>query len=273
VFTIALPVMLFHLMSRMTTLPPVDIRLLIAFFGGCLLVFAAGRWIAAAVFRLDGVSQSVFALGGVFSNNVFLGLPIARLTLGPQVLPSVALVVVFNAFTLWTLVTISVEWARHGSLSLSGFGRTAISVLQNPLVMAIVAGCAFAWSELHMPQVIDAGLNVVSDLAAPGSLLVLGMGLKQYGIRRNLRQSLAICALKLLAQPLVVWLLAWMLDLPATETSAVVLLASMSVGANVYLMSQQFDTLQGAVASSLVLSTALAAITTPLFLTMLSALR
>jgi predicted permease len=38
------------------------------------------------------------------------------------------------------------------------------------------------------------------------------------------------------------------------------------VGANVYLMSRQFDSLGGPVASSLVLSTALAAVTTPLFL-------
>jgi len=38
----------------------------------------------------------------------------------------------------------------------------------------------------------------------------------------------------------------------------------------VYLMARQFDTLGGPVASSLVLSTALAAVTTPLILTLLS---
>jgi predicted permease len=45
-----------------------------------------------------------------------------------------------------------------------------------------------------------------------------------------------------------------------------VLLASIGVGANVYLMSRQFKVLEGPVAASLVISTALAGMTTPLVL-------
>jgi hypothetical protein len=48
------------------------------------------------------------------------------------------------------------------------------------------------------------------------------------------------------------------------ETQAIVMLASLPVGANVYLMSRQFDTLGAPIAASLVISTALAAATTPL---------
>jgi hypothetical protein len=50
------------------------------------------------------------------------------------------------------------------------------------------------------------------------------------------------------------------------ETQAIVMLASLPVGANVYLMSRQFDTLGAPIAASLVISTALAAATTPLTL-------
>jgi len=56
--------------------------------------------------------------------------------------------------------------------------------------------------------------------------------------------------------------------LPWMETQVVVLLSSIATGANVYLMSRQFNTLEGPVASSLVLSTGLAALTTPLVLTL-----
>ena len=51
----------------------------------------------------------------------------------------------------------------------------------------------------------------------------------------------------------------------------VVLLASLAVGVNVYLMSRQFKTMEGPVAASLVISTALAALTTPLVLTLIGA--
>src|SRR4029077_18739627 len=114
---------------------PVDARLLIAFFGSCFIVFGIGRVVGKLAFRLDGVGQSVFALGGVFSNNVLLGVPLARLALGPEALPSVSLVLVFNALTLWTLATVSIEWARHGSFSLSGLGSMLRGVLSNPIII------------------------------------------------------------------------------------------------------------------------------------------
>ena len=65
VFNIALPAFLFNMMSDFSSLPPVDARLLIAYFGGCLIVFILGRIVGQALFRLDGVAQSVFALRGV----------------------------------------------------------------------------------------------------------------------------------------------------------------------------------------------------------------
>ena len=270
VFSVALTALLFHLMSDLSRLPPVDTRLLIAFFGGCLIVFLIGRVLGYTFFRLDGVSQSVFALGGIFSNNVLLGVPLAKTLLGDAALPSVALVLVFNALTLWTLVTISIEWARHGALSAAGFAKTAKGVITNPIVASIVAGSLFGLSGLQLPSVIDAPLAMIGQAAAPMSLIALGMGLAEYGIRSSWRQSIAICGLKLVVQPLVVWSLARLLGLPPMETKVVVMLASIAVGVNVYLMSRHFKTMEGPVAASLVISTALAAVTTPLALSLLA---
>lgn len=270
VFSVALPALLFGMMCDFSRLPPVDARLLIAFFGSCLLVFAIGRVVAAKMFRLDGVSGSVFALGGVFSNNAMLGIPMAKILLGPAALPSVALVLVFNALTLWTLVTISVEWARHGSLSLEGFTKTAWSVATNPIVAGIISGTLIGLTGVTLPAVIKDPLALISQAAAPLSLIALGMGLAEFGIRTGWRQSVAICVLKLVVQPLIIWIIARGLNLPLMETQVVVLLGSIAVGANVYLMSRHFHTMEGPVAASLVLSTALSAISTPVALTLVT---
>src|SRR2546425_1209120 len=178
VFAVAIPALLFRLMSDFSRLPPVDARLLIAYFGACIVVFLLARFIAGRLFRLGGVAQSAF---------------------------------------------------------------------------------------------VDQTLALISEAAVPLSLIALGMGLSEYGIREGWRVSAAITVLKLAVQPAVVWLLAWMLSLPPLETQAIVMLASLPVGANVYLMSRQFETLGGPVAASLVLSTALAAVTTPLILALIGA--
>jgi hypothetical protein len=270
IFAVAVPALLFSLMSDFSKLPPVDARLLIAFFGGCLIVFVLGRLVGLWLFGFNGVQQSVFALGGIFANNVLLGVPIVKATLGEAAMPSVALVLVFNSLTLWTLVTVSVEWARHGELSLRGFGNTLRSVLTNPIVASVLVGAAFGMSGLPLPAVIGTPLSLLGGSAVPLSLIVLGMGLAEYGIRSGWREAAVITAIKLVAQPLVVWALASALGLPPVETQAVVLLSALAVGVNVYLMAREFDALQGPVAASMVMSTALSALTVPLTLSLLS---
>lgn len=267
-YAVAMPAMLFRMMSDFSQLPPVDARLLLAFFGGCLIVFVIGRVVAYSLFRLDGVGQSVFALGGVFSNNVMLGIAIAKTTLGPAALPSVSLVIVFNALILWTLITVSVEWARHGEFSVRGFAKTARGVLTNPIVASILAGTLWGFAGIPLPTFIDQPLAMLGQGAVPFSLVALGMGLATYRIREGFGQSLAICTLKLGVQPLVVWLLARALGLPPLETQVVTLLASLAIGINVYIMAQQFRSLEGPVATGMVLSTLLSAATTPLVLTL-----
>lgn len=268
-YAVAMPAMLFRMMSDMSHLPPVDLRLLLAYFGGCLIVFIIGRIVGATLFRLDGVAQSVFALGGVFSNNVMLGIAIAKVTLGDAALPAVSLVIVFNALVLWTLVTVSVEWARHGEFSVHGMGKTARGVLTNPIVASILAGTAWGFVAPPLPAFIDAPLAMLGQSALPLSLVALGMGLAAYRIREAMGQSVAMSAIKLVLQPLVVWLLARALGLPPLETTVVTLLASLAIGINVYIMAQQFRTLQGPVAAALVLTTLLSAFTAPLVLALL----
>lgn len=266
VFKIALPAMLFRLMSDFGQSPPVDARLLIAFFGSCLIVFVLGRVMARRLFKLDGISGSVFALGGIFSNNVMLGLPIATVMLGEKAIPSVALVLVFNGLILWTLATVSVEWVKHGALNLKGFGKTAVSVLKNSLIIAILSGTLFSLTGIPLPQMIDKPVSMLGTIAVPLALVALGMSLAAYKVKDGLRESYAICLLKLIVQPLVIWGLAVLLGLPPLESKVVVLLGSMSVGINVYLMSQQFNALTGPAATSMLLSTVFSAVTTPLLL-------
>ena len=263
VFGVAMPALLFHLMSDFSKLPRVDARLLIAFFGGCVVTFVLARLLSWRLFGLNGVEQSVFALGGIFSNNVLLGIPIAKLAFGDEALPVAALVIAFNALTLWSMVTVSVELARNESMSLKAFGKTAWNIVRNPLIGAILLGTAFGFTGLKLPVLIEKPLVLVADSAMPLSLIALGMGLAEYGIKRGWEKSLGITFVKLVLQPLVVWSIAWLIDLPRMETRVIVMLASLSTGVNVYLMARQFKAIEAPVASALVLTTLLASITVP----------
>lgn len=267
VFVAAIPAMLFQTMSRFSQMPRADARLLLAFFGACLAVFIVGRIVSVVGFRHNAESQSIFAMGGIFSNIVLLGLPIAKVTLGDTAIPSVSMVVVFNAFILWTLVTVTIEWARHGSASWGGIARTARGVFTNPVVVGILSGTAFGFTGFALPGVVDRTLTMIGQAAVPLSLIALGLGLAQYGVRSGWRESLGIVVIKVIVMPAVAWSLATLIGLPPMEARVVTLLAAMPVGANVYLMAEQFKVMGGPVASSLVISTLVASVTVPLVLT------
>jgi malonate transporter and related proteins len=268
VFAVAIPTLLFRLMSDFAREPRVDARLLLAFFGGCLIVYAVARLVAWAIFRMDGAAQSIFAMGGIFANNVLLGVPLAKVTLGEAALPAVSLVLVFNSLSLWTLVTISIEWARHRDFSFAALGKTLIAVVRNPVVASILIGTAFGFTGFTLPQFVDRTLDLVSQAAIPLSLIALGMGLAGFGSKSGWRVSSAMAIVKLVLHPVAVYALAWLLALPPLETAAIVMLAALPIGANVYLMSRHFDVLAGPVAAAIVLTTVLAAVTTPFVLTL-----
>lgn len=269
-FSAAIPVMLFHIMSHFSEQPSADYRLLFAFFGGTLLVFIIGRIIAGKFFKLDDASGTMFAMGGIYSNNVFVGLPIVRALLGDEAVPSVALVVVFSALILWTLATISIEFAQIGKLSTNSLKKAVKSVFKNPVILGILAGLVVNYSQVPIPNFVSKSTQMLGDMAAPLSLVVLGMGLAEYKIREGLKLSIFICLLKLAVLPIVIYAIAKLLHLPVMETNVVVLLGSMSIAINCYIMSRQFNLLQSSIASSLLISTVLSSITTPLILAILT---
>ncbi|GMU70744.1 MAG: AEC family transporter [Burkholderiales bacterium] len=270
-FAVAIPALLFRLMSDFPSLPRADPRVLLAYFGACFVVFFIGRLVSRHGFRHDGVEQSVFGLAGTFSNSVLLGIPLMQVTLGTAAMPTVSLVVVFNALVLWTLVSVSVEIARANAMSAGTFFATAKSVVANPVVASILAGTAFGFTGASLPAWLDRTLALLAQAAVPMSLVALGMGLGGHAIGALWRPSAAMTAMKLVAMPSVAWGLARLVGLPGVETTVVVAMAALPIGANVYLMARQFGALEAPVAAGLVLSTSLAAVGTPVVLALLGA--
>lgn len=268
VFAVPLPVLLFCAVSRVGGEAKADPRLLIAFFGSCFLVFGLGWIVARGVLRVSGVDSALVGIASVFSNNGLLGVPLVQVLLGPSAMPAVAWIMTFNAVTLWTLVTLAVESARQREVNWKNFRSTLWKVGSSPIVVGILCGVIVALTDVAVPGPIRRGLDYVSATAGPLALLALGLDVAHYDVRKGWRTALLICGMKLLLQPLVAWGLCKLFGLPLLESQVVVLMSSLAMGVNVHLMAQHFDSQQAAVASALVLSTLLGAVTTPLLLTL-----
>ena len=228
-FRFLMPALLFSLMSKLSEMPPVDWRVLIAFFGSCVIIYCLGRTVGR-IFHLDNTGKTIFGMAAIFGNNVQLGVPILQVSLGDEAM---------------------------------------LKVFKNPVVLAIVVGSAWGLSGWQLPDFLERTLGYVSSATTPIALIVVGMGLAQHRFTAALPRGLAISTLKIVIHPFIVFCLAKLIGLDEITTNACVLTASLPVAINVYLMASEFRSQEGAASNAIFVSTMLSALLIPLTLTLL----
>lgn len=270
-FNVALTSMLFRIMASMHENDnAADPQLLIAYFGACIAIFFVARLFGRLPLRLNATEASIFGTGCVFANVGLLGLPLAMAMLGEDYIPGIALILSVNAMILWTLVSVTIEFSnRNEAFSVKNFLRTLTSVFKNPLIIAIFSGAVWNLTGVDIPYCIDEPLRLLAASATPLSLIVVGMGLAEYGIGKGLKVGAWMSALKLTVQPLLAFTICQAIGLPAVETVSVVFVAALPCGVNVYLMTKEFHSMEGEVANAMLLSTLAAALTVPTVVTFL----
>lgn len=269
VFTIALPAMLLNLTSNLANLPPLDPRVLVAFFGGYLVVFQILRLSGPRLLGYEPVSAAVFGTTTIYGNIVLLGLPLTSAVLGEDGLATAVPILALNSIALRSLATIAVEQARGVPFTLSGLSSVGKGFFGNPLIVAMIGGGVISLTGLPVPGPIRSTLALLQAAAVPLALVTMGMGLAGYRIASGLRDAVVMSVAKLIVLPALVIGIAFMIGLPALETQVLALLASAPMGVNSYLISRRFDALQGPVSTALLVSTLASAALTPLLIMVL----
>jgi predicted permease len=129
--------------------------------------------------------------------------------------------------------------------------------------LPILAGLLYAQTGWTLPQALDKPLQVVGSALGPMALLLVGIALAHTRIGAHWRDAVRIAAVKNLALPVVLGLMAWALGLSGPAIAVMFTAAAMPVGANVLLFTQRYRVMQDEVSSSIAISAALALVTLP----------
>lgn len=193
VFKLLMPVMLFHLMSDDSNRPPVDWKVLIAFFGSCVVVYIIGNFLGGKLFKQDSTGRVITGMGGIFGNNVQLGVPIVQTSLGTAAMPTISLLIIFNVLLLWTSATACVEFGRTGGkIDWKKFLIALKNIFKNPIVLGILIGTGWSLTGLQLPEVIDKSAALVATATTPCALIVVGMGLAEHSFTAALPKASVI---------------------------------------------------------------------------------
>lgn len=205
---VALPVLYFHLIA---TAPAGSIPgwgFVVATVFATYCTFAIAFSIGALVNGGNVPEATVLGLVGSYSNAIFLAPPLVLAAFGAAAGPALGVIVAFE--TMMLLVVTPLMMALGGTsrtdpakLALD----TARAIGTNPVIAAVVLGLIVAAVGLHLPTAIDSLLVMVRSAAIPVALFVFGVSLS-FRTLGSLPLDVPIAvAVKLVAHPLVVYLL------------------------------------------------------------------
>ena len=267
VYYVVIPALLFR--GTENGLPAGGGGIVAAYFAAALALFAVGMLLARRAFGADLREQAVLAINVCFGNSVQMGAPVVLGAFGPPGMRSLTLIIALHSLVLLTVATIVIELGRGAGAGLARTLRTAAAaMLTNPIIVAVVIG--FAWTNVGvaLPGAVAWVVDLAAAAAAPCALFVLGASLSGMRLGAGWREGFVIVALKLLALPVLVWLMAKALALSPLDNAVATVTAAMPVGMNPFIFAQRYDVYVAQSASAVVLSNLLSVVTLALVLTL-----
>ena len=262
VFLLLTPALLFRTMSKVQV-QQLDFRPVAAYFLAVAVIFAGTLLVCGFNRR-----AAVLALSNTFGNTVMIGTPLVSLAWGEP-----GLVTLFTLYTVHTVIlltsaTVVLELAVMREASSSGGTAhrkpvaTVLMALRNalahPVPLPIILALLFAQTGLAIPPILDRPLQLLGAAFAPVALILVGVTLANTALGAHWRGALALSAVKNLLHPLLVAIAGRLLGLSGVPLAVMVVVASLPIGANVFLFSQRYQVAEDLITASVGLSTLLA---------------
>lgn len=232
VIHLTLPAMLFNALSQKPVREVIHADYLLAYALGSMAMLLGGYAWARYVKHSTPSYRAYFAMGMSCSNSGYIGYPVALLALGPVAGVALALcMLVENLLKIPLLLTLADADGRagsHGHWS-RALGQTLWRLLQNPMIIAIVLGFAYALSGWQLPGPLARTINLYAQATSAVALSVIGgtlVGLQVQGLGRQVAQ-IGFC--KLVLHPLAMLLVVlWVVPVADPQLrAAAVLFAAM----------------------------------------------
>lgn len=260
VFYFALPALLFSVMSDARFDEEFEWGFPAAWAAVSLLLFLFTFAVARVLFRLDGPEGTVHALGGVYGNTGYMGIPLVVIAFGPQASVPVIICLTIDLALMIPVGMVFIE--SSGGNGDSGrivrvLGRTLRSLVRNPLIIAIAAGTATALAGWRPPQMLTGFVSLIGAAAAPCALFALGSSLYGQPVRGAMAEVGFVTLIKLALHPLLVWYAMFALfGVDELWGYAAVLAATMPVAATVFVLAEQHETYVVRASTAIAFSTA-----------------
>jgi predicted permease len=240
-----------------------------------IVTFVVVLAIEVKLFKFTLADSAAVTLTIALPNWVAVGLPLFIGLYGPQSTAPVAVAIVCGnviaaPMSLLLLEAGGVQSSSTGALR--RFGLSLWRTLKKPVVFSPILGAGLSLAGLALPPILIRSFGFFSQTAAGVALFVTGLVLSRESVSLGMNVSGGL-ALKLIAQPLLTFVLASLLKYPTQVARDAVLLMACPGAFMGVLFGVAYNARSLEAGSLLLLSTALSALTLSLVILLLPFIR
>jgi len=188
----ALPALVFKALAERSLNEVLNGPYLAANAMASLSLFGIGLLVGRRWRGLNLSSSAILAMGMAVPNSGFVGYPIAVMVIGPTAALAMALGMLVENLLMIPLALAIAEAGRQDGQGWTVVRETALRLLRNPLIIAIVLGLGMSLLELRLPVVPARVIDMLAGASAPVALFVIGAtlnGMKAGGMAADLAQT------------------------------------------------------------------------------------
>ena len=267
VYYVAIPAMIFREIAEAELLQHFSLVLVAMTLLPLILVALTGLILVRGI-RLQRYRVGSFLQCSFHGNLGYIGLAVAFYFLGDQGFTRASILAGFVMLLQNFLAVVALSrFNKEPDQKISTLSL-ARRVLLNPVIISAMAGMGFSLARLELPVILNRSLKILSGMALPLALLVIGTSISFAQMREQLRLTVLIGVLKLLILPASGLILFHLLKLDRIEyLPALILLASPTATVS-YVMASEMAGDPDMATASISVTTLVSAVTFVLWLSL-----
>jgi len=265
VYYLAIPAMIFREVARSSFGIYFDPVLLVATLLPLVIVFWI-TWAAGKAWSLERQERGTFIQSSLHGNLGYIGLAVCYYLLGEKGFTSASILAGFVMLfqNLLSVIGYQLASVRAGEERRIWFFIRKIG--GNPVIGSALAGMAFSLFEIPIPQIIDRCLTIISGMALPSALLVIGASLSFHLMTSRMKLFLSAALMKLLVLPAIGVLAYWVSGIPESRFLPGLILLAAPTATVTFVMAGEMDGSTDLATAAISVSTLLSALTFILWL-------
>ena len=201
VYYFAIPAMIFRAVSRASFHDEFSSRVLMITLV-CILAMSVIAWAVTIAGKMPQTLRGTFIQSSFHGNLGYIGLAVVFYSLGDAGLASGAIFAGFIMIVQNILAVAVLQiHSEKGEGASFDFRGNLKRILGHPVILSACGGIVFSLLEISLPIIVDRSLGILSGMALPLALLLIGAALSFDLMRLRFVPMLAASAIKLLVMP------------------------------------------------------------------------